>query len=740
MSRSCPKGPEHGSRRLRWLAPMMLAAGIGLGLGVSSVEGQMPKHRLDVVFPPGGTRGEAVEVRLGGAEMESASGLWFDHPGITTERVEGDASPPRFRVTIGPEVPLGLHDVRVVGPLGVSNPKAFVVGQRPEGIEQEPNNGPAEAGGMTVGQVVNGQIDGATDVDWFAFEGKADQRVLIDLAAVRIDSRLDGEVRLYDAEGRELAYGHGTVGRDPLIDTVLPGDGTYRVEVRDVIYAGSPQHVYRLTVHEGPHVDAVVPSAVDAGATVEVTLLGRNLGGEPSGTVLPDGQSLERLTVSVTVPPELQIDPDRPGVGLDASPGGGTAGFWHVHETDRGAADPVFLAEAMGPVVVEEGPSDHDDPMVIAPPIDLSGDFREVDDEDVYRFEATKGQVWMIEVWADRIGSPVDATLLVQRVMGDGSLRDILEGDDQGDPGTGNRFGTGTVDPVVRFEAPEDGTYVITVGDLYNAREVDPTAVYRLVVRPQQPDYRLFVAPNDPGNPEGLTLWSGGRSVAYVLAHRFDGMAGPIRVEAEGLPAGVSSDPVVIAANQVQAPMIFSASAGAPPKLGTVRLVGRRLGADGEPVDEPPRVAVAGTITRPPPGGNAPTPARVTRGLVMALRPEAATRLSVVPNAVTVPQGGSFELTARISRSEGVQGEFPITPDALPNNLAIANTKIEAEKDAVAVPVTVAENVEPGVYTIFLRAGGKATVPDPRNPEATMEANLSEPSNPIILTVRPKEQ
>ncbi len=719
---------------------MMAVAWVGGGIAASVVEAQMPKHRLDVLFPPGGQRGEAVEVRLVGAEMESASGLWFDHPGITTERVEGDASPPRFRVTIGPEVPLGLHDVRVVGPLGVSNPKAFVVGQRPEGIEQEPNNGPAETGTMSVGQVVNGQIDGATDVDWFSFEGKADQRILIDLAAVRIDSRLDGEIRLYDLDGRELAYGHGTVKHDPLIDTVLPGDGTYRVEVRDVIYAGSPQHVYRLTVHDGPHVDAVVPRAVEAGSTVEVTLLGRNLGGEPSGTILPDGQALERLTVTITAPPELQIDPDRPGVGLTTSPGGGIPGFWFVPETDRGAANPLFLAKALGPVVVEEGPSDRDEPMTIVPPCDLSGDFREVDDEDVFRFEATKGQVWMIEVLADRIGSPVDATVLVQRVMEDGSLRDIIEADDQGDPGTGNRFGTGTVDPVVRFEAPDDGTYQVTVGDLYNAREVDPTAVYRLVVRPQQPEFRLFAAPNDPGNPEGLTLLSGGRSVAYVLAHRFDGLAGPIRVEAEGLPAGVSSDPVVIASDQVQAPMIFNASAGAPPKLGTVRLVGRRLGEDGEPVDEPPRVAVAGTITRPPPGGNAPTPARVTRGLVMALRPEAATRLSVVPNAVTVAQGGSFELTARITRSEGVQGEFQITPDALPNNLAIANAKIEAEKDTVAVPVTVAENVQPGVYTIFLRAGGKATVADPRNPEATMEANLSEPSNPIILTVRPKEQ
>lgn len=736
MSRSRPEGPERRARRLR---PIAAAIAVTLLLPIAA-EGQMPKHRLDVLFPPGGQRGEAVEVRLVGAEMESASGLWFDHPGIVSERVEGDASPPKFRVAIAPEVPVGLHDVRIVGPLGVSNPRAFAVGLRAEVIEREPNNGPEEAGAIEVGQVMNGQIDGATDVDWFAFEGKAGQRVVIDLGSSRIDSRLDGEIRLHDGVGREIGYGHGSIGRDPLIDSVLPEEGTYRIEVRDVVYAGSPSHVYRLALHDGPVVDAVEPRAVEPGTSATVALLGRNLGGKATETLLPDGQALEHLEVTIDVPVDLGTDPDRPGVGHLASPGGGIRGFWYVHQSDRGASDPVFLAEALAPVAVEEGPSSPDEPMRLTPPCDVSADFREFGDGDVYRFEATKGQVWMIEVFADRIGSPVDANLLVQRLMEDGSVRDIAEADDQADPGNGSRFGTATVDPVLRFEAPEDGTYLVTVGDLFNAREVDPRAVYRLVIRPEKPDFFLVAAPEDAGNPEGVTLRAGSRTVVYVLVHRSDGFAAAVRVEAEGLPAGVSADPVVIAANQAQAPIIFSASGGAPPKLGAVRLVGRAIGENGEPIDDQPgRLAIAGTITRPPPGGNAPTPARVTRGMVMALRPDAALRLSVSPAEVTLKQGESAELTASVARAPGIEAEFQITPDALPNNAALANAKIEKEQDSVGLSLSIPENVAPGVYTMILKAGGKATISDPRNLAESMEANLSEPSNPIIITVLPKE-
>jgi hypothetical protein len=706
----------------------------------ASTRAQIPQHRLDAVFPSGGqVGGGPVEVGLVGAELESAEGLWFDHPGLSAARVDGDAKPPRFLVSIAPDVPPGLHDVRVVGPLGVSNPRAFAVGLRAEVVEQEPNNGPDQAGSIALGQTVNGQVGAATDLDWFAFEGKTDQRVIINLDASRLDSVLDAELRLYDAEGRELAYGHADVGRDPIIDAVLPADGPYRVEVRDVVYAGSPAHVYRLSLHGGPVVDAVVPRAAEPGSTAPFALLGRNLGPDATdtGDLLPDGQPLQRLEVSIAVPPDLAIDPDRPGVGDSGSPSAGNRGFWYLHEDDQGVADPVFIAEALAPVAVEQGPTDESEAMTLVPPCDVSADFRQVGDVDTYEFRAARGQAWMIEVLADRIGSPVDPTLLVQQLKEDGTVaKDIAEADDQADPGTAPRFARGSVDPILKFQAPEDATYRVTVGDLYNATEPAPRAVYRLVIRPERPDFALFLAPGDAGRPGAVSVLAGGRTDASVLAHRVDGMNRPIRIEVEGLPAGVSAEPVVIAANQAQAPLVFSAADAAPSKLGTARVVGRAIGDDGRPAGDPARVAVAGSITRPPAGASAV--ARVTRGLALAVRPGAPIRLWAAPSTLSVPQGGTAELTATLSRSAGVDGEFQVAGDALPPNATVAGGKIEAGKDAVAVTLAVPDNVPPGIYTMLLRASGKAAIPDPNDPSKPREVNLNEPSNPIIVTIKPK--
>src|SRR5262249_12714921 len=78
--------------------------------------------------------------------------------------------------------PVGHHDLRAWGPLGASHPKSFVVGDRPEAREAEPNNERDQANPVALNTVVNGRMDGTADVDAFAFEGQAGQPVILDLA------------------------------------------------------------------------------------------------------------------------------------------------------------------------------------------------------------------------------------------------------------------------------------------------------------------------------------------------------------------------------------------------------------------------------------------------------------------------------------------------------------------------------------------------------------------------------
>ncbi|CAN5774860.1 PPC domain-containing protein [soil metagenome] len=711
---------------------------------------QLPQHRLQGVFPPGGQAGSAIEIELTGADLEFVDQLWFDHPGIVAEHVEGA----KFWVAIPPKTPIGHHDLRVVGPLGVSNPRTFVVGGLPESREAEPNNTPEQANPIPLNSVINGQINGATDVDCFAFEAEAGQRLLIEVVAARLDSRLDGTLRVYGPEGQEIVISHEGYGLDPFLDLVAPSSGRYVIKLHDVVYAGSPEHGYRLTLHDGPHIDAISPLAVEAGQEATFTLLGRNLGGEPTGEEFRDGAPLERLEVTITAPERFEPDPAHPGTGFVPSAASARRGFEYRWESPEGRrSNAVFIAEAQATIVIEQEPNDGgDEVQKIALPCDISGDFRTVGDVDVYRFEAKKDDVWWIEALAERIGSPADPMVVIQRVPEDGPFRDLANADDLADFGTGNRFSTASVDAALRWQVPEDGTYQVVVSDLFNTQKYDPRVSYRLVIRPEEPEFRLFLVPENAAQPEALTVRAGGRTSAQVLAWRLDGFAGPIlvEVEAESLPAGVTCEPVVIGPGQTVAPIVFRAEPGADLAVSTVQLVGRGLSESGEaifkvldgtsPEGEPPaRKALAGGITWPPAQANVPAPARLTRGFVVAVRPSAPFALEAEPRRVSVTVGGAADLTVQVRRGEGFNEVVQVNTAELPQRIAAASARIEKEQESTTLKLAVPNNVEPGVYTILLKGSGPFPFNKDPNAEEKATVNVVEPSNPITLVVKPAE-
>ena len=65
---------------------------------------------------------------------------------------------------------------------------------------------------------------------------------------------------LYDAKGAELAYAdHYRFQPDPVIYCELPRDGEYVAEIRDSIYRGREDFVYRITVGEVPYITSIFP-------------------------------------------------------------------------------------------------------------------------------------------------------------------------------------------------------------------------------------------------------------------------------------------------------------------------------------------------------------------------------------------------------------------------------------------------------------------------------------------------
>ena len=99
--------------------------------------------------------------------------------------------------------------MRVVNRWGVSNPRAFVVGDLPEVLEKEPNNTPAEAQPVTVPVGIDGHIwsdrKGAqADEDYFRFHARKGERLTIEVAAARLGSPLDSLIEVLDEQGRAI--------------------------------------------------------------------------------------------------------------------------------------------------------------------------------------------------------------------------------------------------------------------------------------------------------------------------------------------------------------------------------------------------------------------------------------------------------------------------------------------------------------------------------------------------------
>ncbi len=728
-----------------WLSPIAL--------------GQYPQARLSSVSRPGVRAGETAEVTLRGTDLEGASGLWFDHPGLSAVHVKDLI----FRISAGPDVPLGYHDVRASGTYGVTNPRTIVVGDRPESIEVEPNNAPEKAGVIVVNSVVHGEVNGGADVDCFALEGKKGQRLFLDLEAERIDSRLDATLRILTPAGTELVESRDYFGLDPFLDVTLPADGRYVIKVHDATFAGSPDHVYRLTVHDGPQIDAVLPAAVGPGAAPEFTVIGRTLGSgaKVDPLLATDGRPFERLILPQAIRDAalLASDPAAsarsfvapsalvPRLGVD---------FGFVRINPSGAmpavSNRVFVARAMNPVVLEHEPNDDDaHAQRVIPPCDITGTFAPRGDNDVFRFEGRKGEIWWVEALAERIGSMADPAFLIQKVGAKGQpAQDLASGDDLPDAGTGPRFNTQTVDGAVRWQVPEDGLYQILISDLYGSQRGHPRLVYRLVIRREQPDYAVVLLPNSATGADAVTIRAGGRASAYVAAIRRDGFAGPIRVEARDLLPGVSASPVTIGANQVIAPIVFEAAENAQNAVGTATVAG--LSRFGDRKDDLQflagvspqgpsleRTAIAGGMIWPP-SGTAPTvaPARVLNGFVMAVRGEpAALALSVAPDSITLSQGRLCYLNVSVTRRAGFTEAVSVAATDLPPDTLAVTVPIAKEAKTGLFPFFMGKNLAPGIYTFVLR--GTGAYPFNKDPKAKEKPsiNLIEPSNPITVLVRP---
>ena len=283
---------------------------VGWMAGSQSLFAQLPQTRLTDLFPAGGQVGQTVEVKIvAGEDLEEVKQLLFNHPGITAvqKTVDANGQPQpvdlTFLVTIAATVPTGLYEAQAIGLWGMTNTRRFQVGGRPEIAEVEPNNESTQATPVPLNSIVNAKLEQGTDVDWYKFTGGKGQRIICELWAARLDSKMEGVIELFDATAhRRLSAVRPPRRGDTRMVFDLPGDGEYLLRVFDQTYRNGNDFCYRLELHAGPVVEFARPIAGLPGTTAKFSLFGFNLpGGQPTDFEL-HRLKLSRLDLDIPVP------------------------------------------------------------------------------------------------------------------------------------------------------------------------------------------------------------------------------------------------------------------------------------------------------------------------------------------------------------------------------------------------------------------------------------------------------
>ena len=460
-----------------------------------------------------------------------------------------------LRVTVATNAEPGEREIRLATPTGLSNPLRFRVGQLPEFTKQDRkgitdaenlrqlrlNNEPRAVAPtettITLPAIVNGQILPG-GVDRYRFQARkglqlvvvAAARELIPYLADAVPGWFQAALALYDAKGRELEHAdHYLFHQDPLLHCEIPKDGEYVVEIRDSIFRGREDFVYRITLGELPYVTSIFPLGGSAGTQTTVELKGWNLpvtsltqtNGEPGIyplAVRNEDGIINRLLFAVDNLPEC----------LEKEPNNTIA-----------AAQPVKL------------------PIIINGRIDQPGDW------DVFRIEGRAGDSIVAEVDARRLDSPLDSVLKLTDAAG----KQLAFNDDHEDKGAG--LDTHYADSYLAATLPADGSYFIHIGDAQH--QGGPEYAYRLRLSPPRPDFALRVVPSS------LSVRGGASVPVTVYALRHDGFTNEITLALKDAPTGFKLAGAKIPANQDQVRLTLMAPPAPTEEPLHLTLEGRAL-------------------------------------------------------------------------------------------------------------------------------------------------------------------
>lgn len=641
---------------------------------------------LSAIRPVGGQRGTEIEVVFSGARLGDAQQVLWYQPGIETLSItKVDDNSVKAKLKIAPDCPLGLHDLRLRTATGISELRTFSVGALPEVAETEPNNDFGAPQAIALNVVVNGVAENE-DIDYFVVEAKKGDRITAETEGFRLGiTTFDPYVAILDTKRFELASSDdkALIWQDGAVSLIAPEDGKYIVAVRESAYAGNGACLYRLHLGNFPRPTATVPAGGKPGEKLSVTWIG-----DPSGTT----------TTEVTLPPS-----SGPTFGVIAQDDRGTAPYPNP-----------FRVTALENVIEKEANNDHATATPFTAPAALNGVIQDAGDADYFSFKATKGQVFDIHCYARRIRSPLDPVMHIAIKNG----KYLAGADDAVGP-----------DPYIRFTAPEDNEYVLWAHD--HLTKGAPDSFYRIEVTPVQAKLVMSL-PNESLQRGTGTIAAavpkGNRQAVLVNASRQD-FGGDLKVNLEGLPAGVSVACDTMAANLGTFPVLLTAAPDAA-------LGGTLATVVGQPAD--PNVKIAPSEFNQTSelvlgANNVVVWSRSVDRMGVAVTEECPYSIEIVEPKVPLVRGGQMNLKVRATRKEGFKAAIAISLPWLPPGVgASGSISIPEGQNEAVIPMNADGGAELKTWKVVVN--GYSSAPSGPIMVSSQLANLTIAERFVALT------
>jgi hypothetical protein len=480
-------------------------------------------------------RGGKAAVRFAGPAVE----------GVAPVEVTAPTDPAVTTLWVAPRGPSGLHGW----------PVALAVSDHPEGVEQEPNQEPAQANPINVPGGMTGRFEQGNDTDLYRFSAKKGQRLRIEGHTLELYSPTLLYMVVKNAKGEgELAKSNPQAPppADQRIDFTPPADGDYLVAVQHLNFVGGPEEAYHLTITPGradfdlavglDRFDvapgSVVPLVVATNRRGYAGPIALALTGPPGlkgEAVIPAGQPLGTLLLEAA--PDLKTGPYLIGI------------------TGKATIDGTAVTEY---VSVRKAVSDSLAGLPYPP--------RQLATQIAIAVKQPAPFQLAARVEPDRSAPGLPASLVISVTRGPGFDEAIALGPPEGLP---PNVKPPPLKPLAKgqneVKVPLDmnakaglGTYRITLSGKASHQKKEYLAYARPGVLTLTPPFELKV------EPAPLSLAQGAKAKAKVAATRVSGFDGEVTVELRNLPAKVTAAKAVIPKGQPAVEIEITAAPDAP--------------------------------------------------------------------------------------------------------------------------------------------------------------------------------